>query len=102
MNYALVMNELGHIKSYEIIEGRPFEVKDKHLFVGIIWNFQYISPLDNSQFFIDLYNYQGFRFRPIEVLLMSINNTFFKPALNDYRTNNEVYDLFPRRIEPKI
>ena len=101
MNYALVMNENGHIKSYEIIEGRPFEVKDKHLFVGIIWNFQYMSPLDYSQYFIELDSYKGFQFRPIEMLLMSINNTFFKPALNDFRTNNEVYDLY-FRIKRKI
>jgi hypothetical protein len=98
MNYALVMNENGHIKSYEIKEGRPFEVKDKHLFVGIIWNYIYQSPNDLCQYFIDLKTNNGFTFRPIEVLLMSINNTFFKPALNDYRTNNEVYDLFPRKI----
>jgi hypothetical protein len=96
MNYALVMNENGHIKSYEIIEGRPFEVKDKHLFVGIVWNFQYQSPNNICQYLIDLSTFNGFEFRPIEVLLMSINNTFFKPALNDFRTNNEVYDLFPR------
>jgi hypothetical protein len=100
MNYALVMNENGHIKSYEIIDGMSFEVKDKHLFVGIIWNFQYMSPLDCSQYFKDLDLYKGFQFRPIEMLLMTINNTFFKPALNDFRTNNEVYNLY-FRIEPR-
>ena len=98
MDYALVMNENGHIKSYEIIEGRPFEVKDKHLFVGIIRDYQYQSPNDTAQYFKDLFVEKGFQFRPIEVLLMSINNTFFKPALNDFRTNNEVYDLFVRKI----
>ena len=96
MNYALVLNDKGHIKSYEIIEGRPFQVKDKHLFVGIIWGFQYQSPNDSVQYFKDLDTFNSFRFRPIEMLLMSINNTYFKPNMNDFRTENEIYDLFPR------
>ena len=96
MNYALVLNDKGHIKSYQIIKGRPFQVKDKHLFVGIIWNFIYQSPNDLRQYFIDLSTFNRFEFRPIEMLLMSINNTYFKPNMNDFRTENEVYDLFPR------
>lgn len=96
MNYALILNENGFIKSYEIIEGNPFEVKDKHLFVGIIYNYQYMSPNNSNKYFYELSVNTGFQFRPIEMLLMSINNTYFKPALNDFRTNNEIYDLFIR------
>lgn len=94
MNYALVLNDKGHIKSYEIIEGLPFQVKDKHLFVGIIWDFQYQSPNDSVQYFKDLDVFNGFRLRPIEMLLMSINNTYFKPNMNDFRTENEQYYLY--------
>jgi hypothetical protein len=94
MKCALILTDTGHIKSYPIVEFEKFEVKDKHLFVGIIWDYSFLSPNQYPLYFNTLAVLNGFNFKPIEIFLMSISNTYIKPDLNEFRPANEVYDLF--------
>ena len=98
MYSALILNEQGQLKSFLILKGQPFTIKEKHLFVGFIWNHQYMSPNDYPDFYKDLKGFARLDLKPIEYLLMSINNTYFKPQLNEFRIENETYNLFFEKL----